>query len=131
MRRNNLFITITILFCIGLLIIAGDFAQKSEGSGEPVPTEPPIVLSAASVNLTEQDYAEMEQIRTDIRERLIEHPDPELYSEIEERLHLHRDPEMPSMCPDKFYVSCIPFLSWSYEKGTRKEKVLRVITLFC
>ena len=118
MRRNNLFITIAILFCIGLLIIASDFAQKSEGSGEPVPTEEPIVLSAASVNLTEQDYAEMEQVKVDIRERLIEHPDPELYSEIEGRLHLHRDPEMPSMCPDKFYVSCIPFLSWSYEKGT-------------
>lgn len=111
MNKNNLFITATILLFIVLLSVADYFAQKSGGSGEPVPTEAPVVLSAASVNLTEQDYVEMEQIREDIRKRLIEHPDPELYSEIEERLNLNET-------PDKFYVSCIPFLSWSYETGT-------------
>lgn len=110
-RRNNLFIIATILFCMVLFCVADYFAQKSMGSGEPLPTDEPVVLSAASVNLTEQDYAEMEQIRADIRERLITHPDPELYSEIEGRLNLNGS-------PDKYYVSCIPFLGWSYENGT-------------
>ena len=110
MHKNNFFLTATILFCIVLFGVAGDLAQKSKKPEEPVPTEEPIVLSAASINLTEQDYAEMDQIKADIRERLIEHPDPELYSEIEGRLNLGGS-------PDKYHVSCIPFLGWSYEKG--------------
>ena len=110
-QKNTLFITVTILFCMVLFSVADYFAQKSERSVEPMPTDEPVVLSAASVNLTEQDYAEMEQVRADIRERLITHPDPELYSEIEGCLNLNG-------CPDKFYVSCIPFLGWSYENGT-------------
>lgn len=111
MQKNNFFLTATILFCIVLFGVAGDFAQKSKRPEEPVPTEKPLVLSAASINLTEQDYAEMEQIKTDIRERLIVHPDPELYSEIKGSLDLGGR-------SDKYHVSCIPFLGWSYEKGT-------------
>ena len=111
MHRDHFLVVATIFSCIILFGVVDYFAQKSEGPEEPVPTEPPVVLSAASVNLTEQDYAEMEQIRVDIRKRLIEHPDPELYSEIEERLNLNGT-------PDQFYVSCIPFLSWSYEEET-------------
>ncbi len=104
-----------ILFSvIALSFLLVSFFDVFIGEGqeeEPLPTDPPIVLSADSINLTEQDYAEMEQIRVDIRERLIDHPDPELYSEIEGRLNLVGS-------PDKYYVSCVPFLSWSYEKGT-------------
>ncbi|MDE6568437.1 MAG: MerR family transcriptional regulator [Lachnospiraceae bacterium] len=104
-----------ILFSvIALSFLLVSFFDLFIGEGqeeEPLPTDPPIVLSADVVNPTEQDYVEMEQIRVDIRERLIDHPDPELYSEIEGRLNLVGT-------PDKFYVSCIPFLSWSYEKGT-------------
>lgn len=80
MNRNHVLITVTLLFCIVLIGVADYCAQKSKRPEEPVPTEEPVVLSAASVNLMEQDYAEMEQIKADIRERLIEHPDPELYA---------------------------------------------------
>lgn len=103
-----LFLVIALSF---LLVTFFDVFLSEKQEEEPVPTEPPIVLSADSVNLTEQDYAEMEQIREDIRERLIEHPDPELYSEIEGNLLYNGE-------DDQYHVSCIPFLGWSYEKGT-------------
>ena len=104
-----------LFFVMALSFLLLTFFDVFIGEGEeekPVPTESPIVLSADSVNLTEEDYAEMEQIRVDIRKQLIEHPDPELYSEIEGRLQFGIGER-----PIKYYVSCIPFLSWNYEKG--------------
>lgn len=109
-----------MLICC-LLLGCGDVHKNSDSSEEDTMVgwmEEKITLSADSVSISEDDYAEIKGIQKFIRDTLIDNTDTNLLDRLQQDVreligeeHLNRDGRV-------YYLSCVPIISWNYEQNT-------------
>ena len=117
---STLILAISLLLMCGLLSGCSNESTDSGVSEEKESSaweEEKLIVEADKVSVSKEDYQKVDELKGFLRETLIENPNEEVIKNLKKQAaEVNRGDSIQKKNWD-FYLSCVPIISWGYEKN--------------